>query len=208
MPDVPKHAWTHRPKAQGGTDPIAFPQLKSASMISGLRSMTLSAGSFGELTFAPLWSNDPSFGYLEVSGSAPNKRAKYIEISEEGFYLVQVQVSWTSAFTAAQSPFIEATIFAPSVPSMGYLINSITGEGWQDGGNPAYGSQLSSDDVLHSQMVQTVWFNFSKVDQGEDTIGIGVGLGISSTGGGFTKNIAGGVVVTRMGDLLTSTAIT
>lgn len=25
MPEVPYHGWTHRPKAQGGTDPIEFP---------------------------------------------------------------------------------------------------------------------------------------------------------------------------------------
>ena len=25
MPDVVKHAWTHRPRAQGGTDPIEIP---------------------------------------------------------------------------------------------------------------------------------------------------------------------------------------
>lgn len=37
MPDVVKHAWTHRPRSQGGTDPIEIPPASSAAVFRASR---------------------------------------------------------------------------------------------------------------------------------------------------------------------------
>lgn len=45
MPDVPKHAWTHRPRAQGGTDPIAFEVAAGGGIVSPYPRAPLHVGS-------------------------------------------------------------------------------------------------------------------------------------------------------------------
>ena len=87
------HGRTHLPD---GTDPVLFPGLKSATFNTGLSSRSITGGSYVEFDTSTIYSNDDSFGYLGVTGT-PSK-AKYIKLTEEGFYLAQGSVQFDSAF--------------------------------------------------------------------------------------------------------------
>lgn len=199
------HGWTHRPKAQGGTDPIEVPSIKTAIFSEGLRTMSITGGSTVDMDFRSLYSNDPSFGYLSTFGTSP-KRARYIEVTEEGLYFVQgtVYISESTLFSGTDAPYIELTLWYPSLASRDFLINSVGPESWNDGQSPIYGEMFVASEYAHQQMVETAWFNFDKAWFGETSMGIGVCIGASNS---VTKGLAGMVQVSRMGDLLTETVV-
>jgi hypothetical protein len=196
------HGRTHLP---GGTDPVQFSAIKTASFSAGQRSRSITGGGTTTIDFSFMWSNDSSFGLTDTHGSAP-VRANYITISESGLYLAQGQVNTANAtrFSGTDFAFIEIEVFYPSDSSTDFLINAKDEAGWDDGQSPIYGEMLTASEYAHASMVETIWFNFDPAVWGEDTLGIGVCVGSSNT---VTKTIGGSLVVARMGDLLTETAV-
>lgn len=203
MAELPAyHGRTH---AVGGTDPIDFPSLKTAIFSEGLRTMSITGGSTTAMDFRSLYSNDASFGYLGTFGSSP-VRARYIEITEEGLYFVQgtVYISESTLFSGTDNPYIELTLYYPSIASVDFLINSVGPESWNDGQSPIYGEMFTASEYAHQQMVESAWFNFDKTWFGETSMGVGVCVGSSNT---VSKGLAGMLQVTRMGELLTETVV-
>lgn len=92
MPDVVKHAWTHRPRSQGGTDPIDMPGGITWALAYGNDSM-VDAGSTYPFVFAELYSNDASaFEAVEVGGVFT-----WIQVNEPGYYKMAVTAVHTSS---------------------------------------------------------------------------------------------------------------
>lgn len=94
MSDVVKHAHTHRPRSQGGTDPIDFPAGGSITWALAYGNDNMAdAGSTYEFKFAELYSND-STGYeaFLVGGDF-----MFIQINNPGYYEMSVSAVHTSS---------------------------------------------------------------------------------------------------------------
>lgn len=109
MPDVVKHAWTHRPRAQGGTDPIEagtsfMPSWATASRLANSVSF---ASNFYRPRLDYLVTNDTDC--FELVGNSANL-SDYVRINKDGLYhcwfSIQQQTagtSWGGIYTAIQA---------------------------------------------------------------------------------------------------------
>jgi hypothetical protein len=123
MPDVVKHAWTHRPRSQGGTDPIQID--------TGGTTWATTFGSGTAIThvsndyWIPLhqmWTNDSAgFELTGISGSD----ADYLQINNPGYYTIECLVTRSGGFLDNFTrPRVEVLFdlsggFASMVPNMG-----------------------------------------------------------------------------------------
>lgn len=170
----------------------------SAIGSAGQRSQTC-AGTL-DIEFNFIWANDPSFGYTQTTGSP--LRAKYITISQEGFWMAQFQINWDTDFTAGDFPYIEPRVWLVTGSTPDNLVNAAAVY-WQDGGS-IYSEQLTAAESDHHLIEQTVYFNFTAADFGSTVIGIGERI---NAGGSRTKNFGGQIVLTWLGDTLDSVPI-
>lgn len=174
MPDVVKHAWTHRPRSEGGTDPIEIPSASAVPvgmMVSGSTSRTT-----GSKLYVPMdlfYTNDPAvFGYADVTAG----EAKFMSIGSPGVYRAVGWIGWTSDFTAGDDPhFVFSTEFG-----------GVDGD-LVPGLNEYFDSSSSSVDAIWNRQLGTetldlhgvggeVIFNFSEANWGETPIKIGVAV--------------------------------
>lgn len=169
----------------------------SAIGSAGQRSQTTTGGVL-EIEFDDIWANDASFGYTQVSAS----RAQYITISQEGFWLAQFQINWNSDFGAFDFPYIEPRCWLVTGGTPDNLVNAAAVY-WQDGGS-IYSEQQSAAEAKHHLIEQVVYFNFTAADFGSTVLGVGMRINCS---GGITKNFGGQMVLTWLGDTLTSVPI-
>lgn len=86
MPDVPKHAWTHRPKAQGGTDPIEVSGgfTPSWATVTQFADLITKAGGYYRARFVTLATNDTS-NY--DNSAVTSGRFDYLLINDPGYYI-------------------------------------------------------------------------------------------------------------------------
>lgn len=190
------HAWRHRPKSQGGTDPLEIASgLPVAFGSRGQASKTVGPGATPlEFTFVS-W-NDPLFGYAVTVGTAP-KRARYITLAEEGTYMAHFLATWNSAFTVGDFPFIQPSIYLPSGPTEDVLSNVIDVRSMDDAVGLIYGQQNTAAESAFLGLAATVIFSWDQASVGETSIGLGVNL---SSGNGRTKNFGAKISVVRLGD--------
>ena len=83
------HAWKHRPKAQGGTDPIETEIAKWATAEKGASSVSYSGGYYTPRWQALATNDTEAFEFAGVSGTPA--RADWIQLNDPGYYHV-----WTS----------------------------------------------------------------------------------------------------------------
>lgn len=100
MSGVNYHAWTHAPKAQGGTDPITFPSGSSSVELSAIASTNtggldipantwedaVSVAQLREFTYA--FASDGDWSFSNATG--------IIERSETAAYVGHAQIAWQS----------------------------------------------------------------------------------------------------------------
>jgi hypothetical protein len=83
MPDVPKHAWTHRPKSEGGTDPITS---DLPYIVAHNSSISQTVTTTTELIFQAAVTNDTSTFDIDVvddpSGILIYKPGLFLSIAE------------------------------------------------------------------------------------------------------------------------------
>jgi hypothetical protein len=105
MPDVVKHAWTHRPKSQGGTDPIAGGFTPEWAHAYASAMDVPDAGATYDFTFSDLYSNSASiYEAVDITAS----RAEYIAIHEAGYYQAAFGIYHnTSTFGTGSVSFIQ-----------------------------------------------------------------------------------------------------
>lgn len=180
------------PASTGGADNI------SALGIAYGRSQT-ATGSL-KLEFDEFWQNDASFGYTQVTSS----RAKYITISEEGWYEVHCTVFWNTDFSGTDFPYIQPSCWFVTGSFADVLVNSAS-PNWNDTNGIIYGEQFTTAEYDHHALSALVQFQFDATALGTTVFGLGINL--NTSGGSFTKNYGGAISVTRIGELLTQTSI-
>lgn len=202
MPDVVKHAWTHRPRAQGGTDPIEVEAsaTPSAVMLDGFTSRT--TGSKLYMTFGLFYRNAAAsgvFGYSNVTGS----KAKFLTISENGIYVAWGNMGWNSDFTAGDQPRI---VFSTNqlgadgdlVPGLDVTYNEEQSGIWNE--------QISADDMDHHTLRTMAMFNVDLSLWGETPMKIGLALYSNNS---RTKSFFGQMGIYRVTtDLMAQVTIT
>jgi hypothetical protein len=177
-------------------DPI--PGLSSGSSTPNISAVGISYGrsqSTGtgrlQFDFDEVHWNDSSFGYDVVSSS----RARYITISEEGFYEAHFTCFWNSDF-ASGFPYIEPACYVGGFPDL--LVNTAA-LSWNDTNGVIYGEQFTTAEMDHHCLVARVLFNFTASDFGDASPGVGVNL---NAPGSVTKTFGAQIAITRLGAAL------
>lgn len=88
MAEVVKHAWTHRPRSEGGTDPVPFPEPTWATATQ-FDVGVAKTSSWYRPRFQYCATNDPDNYYL--SGISAGK-ADYLYIARPGYYVARFGV--------------------------------------------------------------------------------------------------------------------
>lgn len=206
MPAPDYHAWTHRPKALGGTDPIEMPTG------GGLPCAIGDDGNISRATNQALpmhfisW-NDPMFGYAVVSGSSPNKTAKYITCPP-GHYQLDCVVFWGFGdFPGGSFPYIQPWCYFPSGGgSEDVVANTLDVRSLDDTQGIIYGEQFTTAELDHHALASTQIFSWDTAMTGETTMGFGVALRESSGGG--NRSWGGMVSLVRLGEVVVEQTIT
>lgn len=189
MPDVAKHAWTHRPKSEGGTDPISIPALTpvpAAIMVEGLNSR--STGSKLYMTFGGFYTNDTGvFGYSDVTST----KAKFMTILEDGFYRAEGNIFWNTDFTAGDQPRVTFSTNQSSVD--GDLIPGL--DVYYEDESAIWNEQISADDMDHHRLRITAIFNVDLALWGEAAMKIGMAIYSNNS---RTKNFGASLAVYRI----------
>lgn len=109
MPDVPKHAWTHRPRSQGGTDPLVIEagDMKWCTTFASAQSITPVSGDFF-FGHTDLYTNDTgAFSLVDVTAG----RAFYLQLSLPGYYTCKFTAgqasAWDNSFYTTITPMFE-----------------------------------------------------------------------------------------------------
>lgn len=179
----------------------------SGTAIADMRSLTNS----GQLDFLfrYIFANDPSFSYDEAAGTSPN-RAKFLTISEPGFYMLDAVAYWDTNFTSGDNPYIQPTVWYPSSSTIDVLVNSDGLEAWDDTQDGVWGIELGSGNLAYHSLRNLFRFNYdpdngSSTWAGEDFIGLGVRLNTSIS---RTKFFGANLHVTRLGEVVEQMTIT
>lgn len=202
MPDVVKHGWTHRPRSQGGTDPIEVASGSDpiwAAATSGPVSCSDVANVY-QLTFSSVYESPNASGAFEAADVTAG-RADWLQLNEPGFYEAHFNIQKAGGFPDTNggfiypifelsggvagftgnlgAPFFEGSLFSPA----GYML---AGGGdfpglWQflafnwDPANPDVGS-LNDENPLK------------------------IGVAWTEVSGDASYTFGGGVYVRRVGD--------
>lgn len=187
------HAWTHRPKALGGTDPLEIAAAGPVSAIArsaGLVSVTLTGTD--PINFVEL-ARSPGSGYAPDTADPTN--FEYILLPEDGFYMADFNVYWGTDFGASTFPFVEPSAVIAGTPTN--LVTAVEFE-WNNTQGWIGGEQFDAGELAHQQLVATVWFSYTAA-YSDPAFGIGVNMRSSFAG---AKTVGGSVAVTRLGDAL------
>lgn len=173
MPDVVKHGWTHRPRSEGGTDPIELPEASAvpcAVVSEGLNSRTTGAKLY--MTFGFMWRNAAAasvFGYSNVTGG----KAKFLTVAEDGVYRAFGKMFWSTDFTAGDQPRL---VFSTNQSGAdGDLINGLDVY-YDEDQSGIWNEQISADDMDHHTVRTTALFNYDAALWGETPLKIGLAL--------------------------------
>ena len=104
MPDVVKHGWTHRPRSEGGTDPIAIDSGMKWAVASASPMTSSDVTNTYRLTFDGLYSNDATaFEPATVVAG----RAHWVQLNEPGYYVAKFAIYNAAAFASPGAGFVE-----------------------------------------------------------------------------------------------------
>lgn len=120
MSGVPYHAWTHLPKAEGGTDPIASFGLASLLAVRTTDLIVADDNESALLTFDTWTNSDTSIFHETLSGGLLQKVAFLLA----GVYSINVGHIWTTEFFEAHGILI--------------LDDSVATTDWIDTGNMGF----------------------------------------------------------------------
>lgn len=109
------HGWTHRPKAQGGTDPIPVAGAITWAKTIGAGNMP-DAGTTYPFEWLMLSTNDTA-GY-EMNDITAGTSFNWIQINEPGYYIYELRaVQIGSVFSNAQPLFLEGSFLLAGNPA-------------------------------------------------------------------------------------------
>lgn len=86
MPDVVKHAWTHRPRAEGGTDPIEMPSATTWCLASEDLVSIEPVSDIYRTGFTYLTHSTNATGDYTLSTPGDGDRSDWLEIHAAGYY--------------------------------------------------------------------------------------------------------------------------
>lgn len=177
MPDVVKHAWTHRPRAQGGTDPIESDSVVPVGMMNGFES-SIATGSKLYFPMNTFYTNDSTvYGYADVTSS----KAKFMTISAPGVYRAAGYIGWTNAsadFVVGDNPHFVFSTQNVAFGTDGDLIPGLNEYHSTDSSaiDAIWNVQREAAGVDYHSLGGEVIFNFSEANYGETPLHIGVAL--------------------------------
>ncbi len=103
MPDVVKHAWTHRRRSRGGTDPLLDFGLVWATAEKGAASVSYSGG-----FYTPRWQSLATNDVATFTGSGPSGGLfDWVQINEPGYYHVWSMITNFGAPWGTEATSIE-----------------------------------------------------------------------------------------------------
>lgn len=196
MPDVPKHGWTHRPRSQGGTDPI---EIESAgggcpwATATMFQASISDSGGYYRAVFDTMATNSPSTYEL-------NTDAWGVEIQVYGYYraIFGVDNSTIGAW-GANDTMLEPIVEITGTPTEFDTVSDLYSD-WNIM-QASRSNEQRSTDVAYNALFQIVTFNYES--------GVGNGLGDESplklglrvlTGQTGAKSISAQIHVERLDD--------
>jgi hypothetical protein len=199
MADVVKHAWTHRPRSQGGTDPIPVSggPVSAYADAGGLQSRTIPAD-VSPLTNEQMWMT-PGGPYEPDSGNPAS--FNYIMINQNGWYRADFYIYWSTDFTGGTFPIIRPGCVIDGSPDFLSVAfdDPAFWPGYDNTQSWIGGEQFTAAEMDHHSLEATVYFNLSFAVSGFTTFGISNTLDTTFVG---SKNIGGYFTVVRLGDYM------
>lgn len=199
MAKVVKHAWTHRPRSQGGTDPIEVSggPVSAYADAGGLQSRTLPAD-VSPFTNEQMWMS-PGAPFSPSGGNPAS--FDYIMIEQDGWYRADFYVYWSTDFGASTFPLIRPGCLVDGSPDFlsVFFSDPAFWPGYDNTQSWIGGEQFTAAEMDHHSLEATVYFNLSFPVVGLSTFGIGNTFDSTFSG---TKTIGGYFTVVRLGDYM------
>jgi hypothetical protein len=196
MPDVVKHGWTHRPRSEGGTDPIpaAAGGLKWCTTFASAASITPSSGDYF-FTHTDLYTNDTAaFEFADISAG----RATWLQINTYGYYTCKFTASqatnWDNAFYTTITPMFEFV----STPA-DLIVNS--GDADFPLNNFHNDAELNVGETAHKRLWQETSFHWNPADPQSDLDGedpLKITFRVETVGATAAKTIQAQMFVVRI----------
>jgi hypothetical protein len=136
MPDVVKHGWTHRPRAQGGTDPIEVPSDLKWATVTQFADTIVKAGGYYRPRFRTLATNDTG---IYGNSTVTSDRFDYLTINEGGYYIAHFGVVTSSG----------SDVWGAFDTEMQLV--------YSDGGDNQFNTGTGSPDFINSDYSRTQW---------------------------------------------------
>jgi hypothetical protein len=199
MPDVVKHAWTHRPRSEGGTDPIEIPAASDLLWVTASASTEAVPQTSG--TYYPFGLD---FIYTNGSGDfeaadITSGRAAYLQINTPGYYVLQAQIfKAAGTFASTNHTWIE-----PAVEIGGSRGNIVGNEGVADfmGAFWTAGSSIIVGGEGREGLYTTLAFNYdpdNPVSNLDAENPLKVGLNLAQSAGPSSISMAGSIFLYRI----------
>lgn len=163
MPDVDYHGWTHRPKSQGGTDPIEMPTSTWATFYGAAASITHIDNDY-YVPINAMHTNDTA-GY-ELAGISGTE-ADWLQINTPGFYTAEFLITVSGGLMlSAHVPRVEPIFSLGGTPSS--MPNNLANADFVGTRFTAVDQQLSGHDE-HSSLWYRIAFHWdpSSPDDGD-----------------------------------------
>ena len=159
------HGWTHRPAAEGGTDPIPVAAAGDLAWAyaSGLKSGTPTSGKY-----VPTWSGlrTNTDGFVE-GASITGGAATWIQLNEAGYYLIRAGAYLQSVGTFDTARETELVITYNEVGIGAIRIQNATGLG-ETGSMWSDSSMQRTGEVGGLGLFTSVTFNYNPDDPDSD----------------------------------------
>ena len=191
------HGWTHRPKSEGGTDPIPIAAASDLSWaLAGASQVAVAdAGAFYSFTFDSLYSNSTTDF---ESANVTTGRAAWIQINTPGYYEMQASILKPTAFDNTFHQWIE-----PTFESGGSVAAIQPNQGVADyiGMFQTQGFEVLVGETAHTGLYTNLTFNWNPDDPNSDMDfenPLKVGLDLALGGGPGTITMGGLIYLKRI----------
>jgi hypothetical protein len=193
------HGWTHRPKAQGGTDPIPVESgsLKWCHAFAGAQSITPSSGDYF-FTWNHLYASDSDT--FEVSDVTAG-RGDWIQINTPGYYIWKVRAGGGSVWDNGFYTKITTMFNMTGVGAADFVVNSGDADWGGDEFNSS--SEMFSGETAHKVLYEENAFNWDPANPQsdmDDENPLKVSMRVETVGATTAKTLQAEMLIVRIAD--------